>query len=43
MKRRITLLVATLAVVVLLGAGGIWWFLRDDARAEVSPGFRSWW
>jgi polyisoprenoid-binding protein YceI len=35
MKRRITLLVATLAVV-LLGAGGIWWFLRDDAPAEVS-------
>ncbi|HET6687478.1 MAG TPA: YceI family protein [Jiangellaceae bacterium] len=35
MKRRITLLVATLGVV-LLGAGGIWWFLRDDAPAEVS-------
>jgi polyisoprenoid-binding protein YceI len=36
MKRRITLLVATLAVAVLLGAAGVWWFLRDDAPAEVS-------
>jgi polyisoprenoid-binding protein YceI len=36
MKRRTTLLVATFAVVVLLGAGGIWWFLRGDAPAEVS-------
>ena len=36
MKRRIKFLVATLAVVVLLGAGGVWWFLRDDAPPEVS-------
>jgi polyisoprenoid-binding protein YceI len=36
MRRRITLLVAALAVVALLGAGGIWWFLRDDAPDEVS-------
>jgi polyisoprenoid-binding protein YceI len=36
MKRRITLLVATLAVAVLLGAAGVWWFLRDDAPAEVT-------
>jgi polyisoprenoid-binding protein YceI len=37
MSRQGKIIAAVVAVVVVLGAGvGLWWFLRDDAPAEVS-------
>lgn len=36
MSKRTKTLLAIVAVVVVAGAGAVWWFLRDDAPAEVS-------
>jgi polyisoprenoid-binding protein YceI len=36
MSTRIKVLVGVVGAIVLVAGGGIWWFLRDDAPAEVS-------
>lgn len=36
MSKRLKLLLVAAVLVVALAAGGIWWYLRDDAPAEVS-------
>ena len=36
MTTRLKVLIGVVGAIVLVAAGGIWWFLRDDAPAEVS-------
>jgi polyisoprenoid-binding protein YceI len=36
MTTRLKVLIGVVTAIVLVAAGGIWWFLRDDAPAEVS-------
>jgi polyisoprenoid-binding protein YceI len=36
MTTRLKILIGVVTAIVLVAAGGIWWFLRDDAPAEVS-------